>query len=384
MASPRPLSLGVVGGGAGSFVGPIHRRAAVLDRRFDIVAGVLSSNPDKARAQGIGLGLAPDRAYASLAQMIQNESHRADGIEAVAVMTPNDAHYRDCIAALEAGLHVVCDKPMVNTLEQAQHLAETVRRTGRQFCLTHNYSGYPMVRQARALVASGQLGALRIVQVEYFQSGLARRVEDGTLTARQQWKLDTDRSGPSLVLGDIGSHAHHLACFVAGGRVTQVLADLGAVVPGRQVDDYGAVLWRFDHGARGACMVSQAATGAENNLTLKIYGENGMLEWQHANPNYLRYAPLTGPVQTMGRGDPWLDGESLAASRLTRGHPEGFVEAFANLYQEFADAILADRAGTPLAHPVFPGVHDGLAGVRFIDAAVRSSRAGGAWTPCEP
>jgi len=380
----RPLRLGVVGGGGASFIGPIHRAAAVLDGRFQLVAGVLSSHPDKGRAQGAAIGLDPARTYASMAEMIAAEAARpaGDGIEAVAIMTPNDLHYEQCVMALQAGLHVVCDKPMVNDSAQARRLADLVKSTGRVFCLTHNYSGYPMVRQARAMVEAGALGALRIVQVEYFQSGMALPVEQGTLTDRQRWKLDAQRSGPSLVLGDIGTHAHQLACFVTGGQVTQVSADVGAVMPGRVVDDYAAILWRFDHGARGACVVTQAAAGAENNLTLRVYGEKGMLEWQHAAPNYLRHAPQGAPVQVLGRGDPWLDARSLGCTRVSRGHPEGFTEAFATLYAEFAEAILAARAGTPLADAWFPTVEDGLQGIRFVEAAVQSSRQSGAWAPC--
>ncbi len=380
----RPLRLGVVGGGGASFIGPIHRAAATLDGRFQIVAGVLSSHPDKGRAQGAAIGLDPARTYASMADMVAAEAARpaGDGIEAVAIMTPNDLHFEQCVMALQAGLHVVCDKPMVNDAAQARQLAQLVKSTGLAFCLTHNYSGYPMVRQARAMVEAGVLGALRIVQVDYFQSGMALPVERGTLTDRQRWKLDAQRSGPSLVLGDIGTHAHQLACFVTGGQVTQVSADVGAVMPGRVVDDYAAILWRFDHGARGACVVTQAAAGAENNLTLRVYGEKGMLEWQHAAPNYLRHAPQGAPVQVLGRGDPWLDARSLGCIRVSRGHPEGFTEAFANLYAEFAEAILAARAGTPLAEAWFPTVEDGLQGIRFVEAAVQSSRQSGAWAPC--
>ena len=264
----RPLRLGVVGGGVGSFIGPVHRSAAVLDQRFDIVAGVLSSSPERARAHGVALGLPPARAYAALDQMLAQEAARpsGDGIEAVAIMTPNDRHFEACVAALEAGLDVICDKPMVNTLDEAEQLVALVERTGRVFCLTHNYSAYAMVRQARAMVEAGAIGAVRMVHVEYFQGGMAPPVEQGPLTDKMRWKLDAERSGPSLVLGDIGTHAHQLACFVSGSAVERVCADVGAVVPGRGVDDYAALLWRFVNGARGTCVVRQAAAGAENNI----------------------------------------------------------------------------------------------------------------------
>ena len=382
----RPLRLGVVGGGLGSFIGPVHRSAAVLDQRFEIVAGALSSSPEKARAQGVALGLPPARAYAALAEMLANEAARpnGDGIEAVAIMTPNDRHFEGCVAALEAGLDVICDKPMVNTLAEANQLAALVERSGRVFCLTHNYSGYAMVRQARAMVETGAIGAVRMVHIEYFQGGMALPVEQGPLTDKLRWKLDAARSGPSLVLGDIGTHAHQLACFVAGSAVERVCADVGAVVPGRSVDDYAAVLWRFANGARGTCIVTQAAAGAENNIMLRIHGDKGMLEWQHAIPNYLRHAPHGGPVQTLGRGDPYLDPQSLALTRWTRGHPEGFVESFANLYCEFADAILARRQGTPAPPSWFPGAAAGRDGIRFIAAALESSRCGGTWIGLPP
>jgi len=371
----RKLRLAVLGGGPGSFIGPIHRAAARLDDRFEIVAGVLSSDLARNAEGAAALGI---RAYPSLEALVDGERK----LDAVAIMTPNHRHHAECLAAIEAGLHVICDKPITNSVAEAQDIAKAVRGTMTVFCLTHAYAAYPMIRQARAMVAAGAIGPVRAVQVEYLQAGMAAAVEEGPRTRKLDWKLDPARSGPSLVLGDIGTHAHQLACFVTNGQVTQVSADVGAVVPGRVVDDYAAILWRFDHGARGACVVTQAAAGAENNLTLRVYGEKGMLEWQHAAPNYLRHAPQGAPVQVLGRGDPWLDARALGCIRVSRGHPEGFTEAFANLYAEFAEAILASRAGTPLAAPWFPTVEDGLHGIRFVEAAVQSSRQSGAWAPC--
>ncbi len=382
----RPLRLGVIGGGPGSFIGPIHMSAAVLDRRFVIAAGVLSSDAERARAHGVALGLPASRAYASVDQMLAGEAARPsdERIEAVAVMTPNDRHYPDCLKALESGLHVICDKPLVNSVRDARHLVEVVERTELAFCLTHNYSGYPMVRQARAMVESGLLGDIRIVQAEYFQGGLALPVEAGELTAKLRWKLDAERSGASLVMGDIGTHAHHLACYVTGSRVAQVSADVGAVMPGRTFDDYAGILWRFENGARGSCVVTQAAAGAENNIRVRVHGAKGMLEWQHSNPNYLVYAPLGEPVQTLGRGDARLHPAAQRATRISRGHPEGFREAFANLYADFAEVIAARITGVA-ADPLCswsPGVHDGLWGLEFVEATLASSRQGGAWTSC--
>ncbi|MEO7853358.1 MAG: Gfo/Idh/MocA family oxidoreductase [Rubrivivax sp.] len=380
----RPLRLGVIGGGTGSFIGPVHRSAAVLDRRFELVAGVLSSHAERAAAQGAAIGLQAERSYATLQQMLDVEAARPDGIEALAVMTPNDRHFPDCTAALDAGLHVLCDKPMALSVPQARALAAQVQRTQRVFCVSFNYSGYPMVRQARAMVADGMLGALRIVQAEYIQGGMARAVESEPLTDKLRWKLDSARSGPSLVMGDIGSHAHHQASYVTGARVERVCADIGAVVPQRSVDDTAAVLWRFDDGARGTCVVTQAAAGAENNLRLRVVGEHGMLEWQHRQPNYLRHAPLGEAVRILGRGDANLHPAAQRATRIARGHPEGFREAFATLYADFAEAIVARRGGEADALAGwYPGVDAGLHSALFIDAALRSSRAGGTWTDCE-
>ena len=382
----RPLRLGVIGGGPGSFIGPIHMSAAVLDRRFVIVAGVLSSDAERAQAYGVAIGLPASRAYASVDLMLAGEAARApdERIEAVAVMTPNDRHYQDCVSALEYGLHVICDKPMVNSTSQARHLVEMVERTQLVFCLTHNYSGYPMVRQARAMVESGLLGDIRIVQAEYFQGGMALPVEAGELTAKLRWKLDAGRSGASLVMGDIGTHAHHLACYVTGSRVARVCADVGAVMPGRIFDDYAGILWRFENGARGSCVVTQAAAGAENNIRVRIHGAKGMLDWQHSNPNYLVYAPLGESVQILGRGDARLHPAAQRATRIARGHPEGFRESFANLYADFAEAIAARITGVP-ADPLCswsPGVRDGLWGLEFVEATLASSRQSGAWTTC--
>lgn len=381
----RPLRLGVIGGGPGSFIGAIHRSAAELDGRFRVVAGVLSSDPSKCAAYGAAIGLSANRCYPDVASMIASEATRPDGIDAVAVMTPNDRHFDDCRQALEAGLNVVCDKPLCNSIDEARTLVRMVNNNEAVFCLTHNYSGYPMVRQARAMVRAGLIGAVRMVHAEYFQAGMASAVEHGSLTPKLKWKLDAARSGPSLVLGDIGTHAHHLACFVADSPVNALAAELGTLVPGRAFDDYAAMLWRFANGARGTCCVSQAAAGAENNITLRIYGETGMLEWHHAAPNYLRHAPLGEPVRTLARGDAYLLPEARRASRISRGHPEGFRESFANLYADAAEAIVARITGQradPLALD-FPTVTDGLRGVLFVDAVMRSTQHGGRWGGCD-
>ncbi|MCW3475285.1 Gfo/Idh/MocA family protein [Limobrevibacterium gyesilva] len=369
----RKLRLGVVGGGPGSFIGAIHRAAAQLDGRFDITAGVLSSDPARARAAAAALGF---RGHGSVAEMLA-----AEPLDAVAIMTPNDRHFTECQAALAAGLHVVCDKPLTNTLAEASALQQQAEAAARVFCVTHAYSGYPMIRQARAMVAAGVLGALRAVQVEYLQAGMSAPVEHGALTTKLRWKLATARSGPSLVLGDIGTHAQHLACFVSGLPVESLCADLGALVPGRSVDDYGAFLLRFAGGVRGTMTVSQALAGTENAITLRVFGEHGHIEWTHARNNYLTLALQGRPVQILARGDADLLAPAKRLVRIARGHPEGFLEAFANLYRDAAEAMAARICGAapdPLALD-FPTAADGAAGLAFIEAALASRAAGGAW-----
>ncbi len=381
----RPLRLGVIGGGPGSMIGPIHRNAARLDGRFAIVAGVPSSDPARAAAAGAAIGLREGRSYGTVGAMLDAEHARADGIEAVAIMSPNDAHYPAAIAAIDAGLDVICDKPMTNTLAHARDLAARVRASRRVFCLTHAYAAYPMVRQARAMVAGGAIGEVRAVQVEYLHAGMATRVEDGPMTPKLRWKLDPARGGPSLVLGDIGTHAHHLACFVAGLPLARLAADVGALVPGRTIDDTAALLLRFEGGARGTLFASQAMAGSENNLNLRVWGESGLLAWAQTDPNYLHFAPLDRPMQRLARGDADLLPAAQRLVRIPRGHPEGLLEAFANLYRDAAEPIAARITGAapdPLALD-FPTAEDGLRGVAFVEAAVRSGRDGGAWVACE-
>jgi predicted dehydrogenase len=381
----RTLRLGVIGGGPGGMIGPMHRNAARLDGRFAIVAGVPSSDPARAAAAGAAIALPEGRSYGTVSAMIDAERARADGIEAVAIMSPNDAHYPAAIAAIEAGLDVICDKPMTNTLADARDLAARVRASERVLCLTHAYAAYPMVRQARAMVAGGAIGGVRAVQVEYLHAGMATRVEDGPMTPKLRWKLDPARGGPSLVLGDIGTHAHHLACFVAGLPLARLAADLGALVPGRTIDDTAALLLRFAGGARGTLFASQAMAGSENNLNLRVWGESGLLEWAQTDPNYLHFARLDRPMQRLARGDADLLPAAQRLVRIPRGHPEGLLEAFANLYRDAAEAIAARITGAapdPLALD-FPTAEDGVRGVVFVEAAVRSGRDGGAWVACD-
>jgi len=369
----RRLRLAVIGGGPGSFIGAMHRHAAALDNRYELVAAAVSSDPAKSAEGGRELGLPADRAYASGPALFAGERGRADGAEVVAIMTPNDSHW-----ALAAGLDVICDKPMTNTLDQAERLHAAVAASGKVFCLTHNYTGYPMVRQARAMIEAGELGAIRLVQVEYVQGGNAREFEPSQGRA---WRHDPAKGGPSLVMGDIGSHAHNLLRFITGLEVAEVAAEVGSIVPNRTVHDYAGALLRLSNGARGSFWVTQAAAGVENALRIRVSGALGTLEWQQELPQLLSFKPLDGPAQVRTPNGPGTLPLAARASRIKRGHPEGFPEAFANLYSDAAEAIAARRAGTrpdPLAL-LFPNSLDGLLGVRFVNAVLRSSDANGTW-----
>ena len=373
----RRLRLAVIGGGPGSFIGAMHRQAARLDDRYELVAAALSSDPARARLAGQGIGIPLDRCYPSGQALIDAEAQRADGAEVVAIMTPNDSHYAFAMQALERGMDVICDKPMTNTLEEAQALHARVEATGQVFCLTHNYTGYPLVRQAKAMVMAGELGEIRLVQVEYVQGGRAKAGP-----ARRPWKDDPARSGPSLVLGDIGTHAHNLLCFMTNLSVSEVAADVGCVVPDRVAHDYAGAMLRMSNGARGSFWVTQAAAGVENSLRIRISGSLGSLEWQQEHPQVLQFKPLGAPAQVRTPNGPGTLPLAARSSRIVAGHPEGFHEAFANLYTDAADAIAARRAGQvpdPLSL-FFPNAHDGLQGLRFVTAAMASSANQGAWT----
>lgn len=377
----RPLRLAVVGGAPPSLIGPVHRTAARLDGRFDIVAGVVSSQPDKARREGPVLGLAAERSYGTVAEMIAAEAGRADGIEAVAVMTPNDSHHRVARAAIDAGLDVISDKPLANTVTEAEDLEKAARARGVATALTHNYSGYPMIRQARALVAAGAIGTLRLVQVEYLGSGLATRVEDQP-DAGRRWRLNPAKAGRSLVLGDIGTHAHHLASYISGEAFASISAEVGTLMPGRNVHDYAQIRFTLTGGARGAMSLSQAAAGAENHILVRLFGSDGHLEWRHREHNHLTRAMVDGTTQVYSRGAANLEPLARRAARIPRtGHPEGFHEAFANIYADFAEAVVARRCGSPLdpLAATVPTFRDGVAGARFVAAALNSQEAGQGW-----
>ena len=379
----RPLRLAIVGGGPDAWIGRMHRGAAEMDGWFRATAGVFSSDPARSRAAGAALGFDPARSYGDVAEMLAQERARPDRIDAVAIMTPNDTHYPFAAAALDAGLDVVGDKPVTHDFAQACDLVARTRRNGRLFAIAHGYAAYPMTRYARTLVRDGALGALRMVQVEYIQSGLATRVEDGPQNNRFRWILDPQRSGLALVMSAIGCHAQHLACFASDLAIARVAADVGALVPGRKVVDYVSALVGFHGGARGTLTVTQAAAGGENDIRLRIYGEKGMLDWSHREPSYLRVALQGEPVTVVGRGDTFLPPAIIAAGRTPRGHPEGLREAFANIYAEVAQERMARTLGEAVPEFPYPRIEDGAHTMAFIEACVASQGKGG-WVDVAP
>jgi len=378
-AADGRIRLGMVGGGQGAFIGAVHRIAARLDDHYVLVAGALSSDPTRAKQSARELGLAPDRAYGDFQAMAAAEAARDDGIEVVAIVTPNHLHASVAGAFLRAGMHVICDKPLATTLAEARDLVRLTQQTGKLFAVTYNYSGYPLIRQARAMIAAGELGDIRVVQAEYVQDWLTERLE-ATGQKQAAWRTDPAQAGAGGALGDIGTHAYHLACFVTGLTLDAVCADLTSFVAGRRLDDNAQILLRFQGGARGALWASQVAPGNENGQRLRVYGTKGGLEWHQENPNEVWYAPFGQPPRRLTRGGP---GAGPAAARVTRipaGHPEGYLEGFATIYTEMAHAIRAARQGKVTGGEVlFPTVADGLRGMEFIDAAVRSSAQGAVW-----
>ena len=368
----RPLRLAILGGGPGSWIGHMHRSAAELDGWWRVVGGVFSGNPARSRAGGASLGFDRERCYGTLDELVAKESARSDPADAVAIMTPNDTHYPLAAAALDAGLDVVCDKPVTHDAAQARDLVARTRRHGRLFAIAHGYSAYPMTRYARHLVETGAIGDLRYVQVEYVQSGLAPRLEDGPRNNRLVWVLDPQRSGLALVMSAIGCHAQHLASFVAGRRVTSVCADALAVVPDREVIDTVSALLRFEGGLAGTFTAIQAAAGSENDIRLRVYGATGMLDWSHREASYLKIAMLNEGPRVAGRGDANLPPEIAALGRAPRGHPEGLREAFANLYAEVAQERMLRSLGEPSPAFRYPTIEEGAHTMAFIEACLAS------------
>jgi predicted dehydrogenase len=376
--APR-IRLGMVGGGIDAFIGGVHRIAARLDDKFELVAGALSSTPERSLKSGAALGLNPKRTYADFKEMAAREARLQDGIEAVAIVTPNNMHYAVAREFLKRGIHVICDKPLTATLADAKKLAKLAEQSDALFVLTHNYTGYPMVRHARELVRSEELGEIRVVHVEYAQDWLAEPLEK-TGQKQAAWRTDPKRSGAGGATGDIGTHAYNLAEFVTGLRLEALAADVHTFVRGRKLDDNAHVLLRYSGGAKGMLWCSQVAVGQENSLRLRVYGTKGGLEWAQEDPNYLNVSKLGEPRRRITRSGAGAGAEAARVTRIPSGHPEGYLEAFANLYSEAAAAIAAKKAGKRVDSKVlYPTVDDGVKGVAFVEACVASSRRNGAW-----
>lgn len=378
-AKPERIRLGMVGGGRDAFIGGVHRIASRLDDHYELVAGAFSSTEEKSLLSAKELGVADDRAYGDYRQMAMREARLKNGIEAVSIVTPNHLHFPVAREFLKRGIHVICDKPLTSTLADAKKLVQTAEKSDALFILTHNYTAYPMIRQARAMIASGELGDIRVVQVEYVQDWLSTALEE---TGQKQagWRTDPERSGGGGCIGDIGTHAYNLAGFVTGLQAESLCADLHTFVDGRPLDDNVHILLRYNGGAKGMLWASQVAPGNENGLRLRVYGSKGGLEWAQEDPNYLWHNPLGEARRLLTRGGNGAGDAANAVTRIPAGHPEGYLEGFATLYSEAARAILARRDGQALPDDLlYPTVQDGLAGMQFISAALASSKKGGSW-----
>ncbi|MDO7137744.1 Gfo/Idh/MocA family protein [Algibacter lectus] len=380
----RKLRMGMIGGGTGSFIGDVHRRAAAIDGMIELVCGAFSSNEEKSKASGKALYLPEDRCYGSFEEMILKEKELPEGVrmDFVSIVTPNHMHFPPAKLALEHGFNVVCDKPMTLTLEEAIALETIIEKSGKLFALTHNYTGHPMVKQARAMVAKGDLGKIRKIQVQYLQGWLSTAVEQ-TGQKQASWRVDPSKSGIGGALGDIGTHAENLAEYITGLKIEELAADLGKFGEGRVLDDDGNLLLRMENGAKGTMSISQIALGEENNLAIKVYGEKGSLEWHQENPNQLITHWLEEPVKIFTPNGNNLYEEALNVSRIPAGHPEGYLEAFATIYKNFATHLMAVLNGETIDKPDYPTVKDGIRGMQFIYAAVASDKNNAAWTKIE-
>lgn len=373
----RRLRLGVIGGGPGSFIGIVHRGAATLEEYYDVVAGVLSSNPERSIESAAQLGIS--RGYASPEDMIKAEAKRDDRVDVIAIMTPNNSHYEIACLAIEHGFHIMCEKPLSNALDEALDLVKRVQQSDLECCVAYGYSGYPMVREAKALIESGELGEIRMVQCDYVQGHLAQLTEseqDGT-----NWHMDPSIAGPSLILGDIATHCYHLASFVSGMEPSALSADVTSVVPGRSADDYAGILTRYANNARGRFFITQAAAGADHGLYLRIFGSKGGLEWHQEQPNQLLVRSLDQATKVLQKGGVGLHEAANRVTRIAIGHPEGYREAFANLYSDLAEVIIAKKKGVQ-PHPLalsYPTIEEGAQGVKFVQAAIKSSDNQGEW-----
>lgn len=376
----RKWRMGMVGGGKDAFIGAVHRRAALMDGRVELVCGAFSRSLEKSQATGRECFLPDNRIYGSFQEMFAAEQclPADERMDFVVIVTPNDSHYPVAMAALAKGFHVVCDKPMTTTLAEARRLELEVRKTRRLFCLTHNYTGYPMAKEARDLARGGRLGKIRRVVVEYPQGWLATRLE-ASGQKQAAWRTDPKHAGATCCMGDIGSHCENLAEYITGLKIKALCADLATFVKGRTLDDDGSVLLRFDNGARGVLWASQIALGEENALAIRVYGDKGALTWRQENPDTLVIHWADRAIEIKRRGTGFVGAAAAAASRLPAGHPEGFHDAFANLYRRFYDALEATAEGRKIKAGDYPDVHDGVRGMAFLEAVVRSSRSSKKW-----
>ncbi|EHS49088.1 oxidoreductase domain protein [Rhizobium sp. PDO1-076] len=373
------IRLGMVGGGSGAFIGAVHRIAARIDDQYELVAGALSSTAEKSLSSGRELGLDPERCYGSFEEMAEKEALRPDGIQAVSIVTPNHVHYPAAKAFLERGIHVICDKPVTSNLEDAKKLKAVADKAKALFILTHNYTGYPMVRHARELVQNGELGDIRLVQMEYPQDWLAEPIEQ-TGQKQAAWRTDPKQSGAGGSTGDIGTHAYNLGSFISGLELDELAADVHTFVEGRRLDDNAHVMLRFKGGAKGLLWCSQVATGHENGLKVRVYGTKAGIEWTQADPNYLWFTRLGEPKQLVTRGGAGAGSAAARVTRIPSGHPEGYLEAFATIYTEAALAINAARTGAKVDPAVvYPTIDDGVKGVAFVEACIASSKKNGGW-----
>ena len=376
------LRMGMVGGGQGAFIGAVHRMAAALDGEIELVCGAFSSDPERSKASGAELGLPPDRCYATFKDMIQREKRLKPErrMQFVSIVTPNHVHFAPAKMALQNGFHVICDKPVAFSLKEALALEKIVEKSGLVFALTHNYTGYPMVKQAKSMIKNGELGKLRKIVVEYPQGWLSTNLESSG-QKQAAWRTDPKRSGIAGAMGDIGSHAENLAEYITGLKIKEICADISIFVPGRQLDDDGNVLLRFEGCAKGILHASQISAGEENNLNIRVYGEKGGLEWRQMEPNTLLVKWLDKPMQVLRTGVGDLCPEAQAATRIPAGHPEGYLEAFANIYRNFAHCVQAHINGVS-PDPVrvdYPTIQDGVRGMQFIEKVIASGKSKSKW-----
>ncbi|WP_461489493.1 Gfo/Idh/MocA family protein, partial [Pontibacter sp. HJ8] len=378
----KKLRLGMIGGGQGAFIGAVHRHAAQLDGEYELVCGAFSSDPQKSKASGTLLGLAPDRVYATYQDLIEQEQQlpEEERAQVISIVTPNHVHFEPAKLALENGFHVIMDKPMTFSLEEALELQQVAAQSGTLFCLTHTYTGYPMVKEARQFVASGKLGKIRKVYIEYPQGWLSR-FEEGGDNKQASWRTDPNQSGKAGSMGDIGTHAFNLIEYISGLEVKQLCADINIVVEGRKLDDDGAVLLRFNNGASGVLIATQVAAGEENNVRVRVYGEHGGIEWQHADANTLQVKWLDRPAEIWRTGGGYVSSYAQHNTRTPAGHPEGFLEAFANLYRNFALCVKAKLEGKePEAEwQDYPGIEEGVRGMAFIENVIASGKSDKKW-----